>query len=123
MKKHNRILDLQFYVFCRSLFCCLVLFLSAIVLSVLLRFTDSDYPLWYLQALLLRQRRIGLVRNTAYKSHTLYIKKKYRFSLFFVFVFVVWCLTPLTTIFQVYRFFIVGGNRSTRRKPHNIYIY
>jgi hypothetical protein len=31
----------------------------------------------------------------AYKSHTLYIKKKYRFSLFFVFVFVVWCLTPL----------------------------
>jgi hypothetical protein len=33
-------------VFCGSLF---VLFLLAIVLSVLLRFTDSDYPFWYLQ--------------------------------------------------------------------------
>jgi hypothetical protein len=30
-------------MFCRSL-CFFVLFLSAIVLSVLLRYTDSDYP-------------------------------------------------------------------------------
>ena len=28
------------------------LFILAFVLSVLLRFTDSDYPLWYLQSLL-----------------------------------------------------------------------
>ena len=35
-------------MFCRSLF---VLFLLVIVLSVL-RFTDSDYPPWYLQTLL-----------------------------------------------------------------------
>jgi hypothetical protein len=27
-----------------------------------------------------------------------------------------WCLTPLSIIFQLYRF-IDGGNRSTRRKP------
>ena len=36
------LLDLMFYVYvCRSLF---VLFLLAIVLSVRLRYTDSDYP-------------------------------------------------------------------------------
>ena len=41
------IFDLQFYVFCRSLFCCLVLLLQllSIVLFVLLRYTDSDYPI------------------------------------------------------------------------------
>jgi len=33
-------------------FCPFILFLLAIVLSVLLRFTDSDYPLWYLLTLL-----------------------------------------------------------------------
>ena len=32
--------------------CPFVLFLLAIVLSVLLRFTDSDYPLWYPQTVL-----------------------------------------------------------------------
>ena len=32
--------------------CPFVLFLLAIVLSVLLRYTDSDYPFWYLQILL-----------------------------------------------------------------------
>ena len=32
--------------------CPSVLFLLAIVLSVLLQFMDSDYPLWYLQTLL-----------------------------------------------------------------------
>ena len=31
-------------VFCRSLFALFVLFLLSILLSVLLRFTDSDYP-------------------------------------------------------------------------------
>jgi hypothetical protein len=35
-------------VFCRSLF---VLFRFTIALSALLRFTDSDYPLWDLQTL------------------------------------------------------------------------
>jgi hypothetical protein len=35
-------------VFCRLLF---VLFLLVIVFSVLLQFTDSDYPLWYLLAI------------------------------------------------------------------------
>jgi len=36
-------------VFCRSLF---VLFHLTIVFSALLRFTDSDYPLWDLQTVL-----------------------------------------------------------------------
>ena len=36
-------------VFCRSLF---VLFHLTIVCSALLRFTESDYPLWYLQTVL-----------------------------------------------------------------------
>jgi hypothetical protein len=31
--------------------CPFVLFLLVIVFSVLLRYTDSDYPLWYLQTL------------------------------------------------------------------------
>ena len=34
----------QKYMFCRSFFVLLYLFLLAIVLSVLLRYTDSDYP-------------------------------------------------------------------------------
>ena len=38
-------------VFCRSFFV-LLSFLLAIVLSVFLRFTTSDYPLWYLQIFL-----------------------------------------------------------------------
>jgi hypothetical protein len=42
-------------VFCRSLFVLLLLFLLVILLSVL-RFTESDYPLWYVQAFLLRQK-------------------------------------------------------------------
>ena len=37
-------------MFCRSLF---VLILLVIVLSVLLRFTASDYPFWYLQTFLI----------------------------------------------------------------------
>ena len=37
-------------MFCRSLFVLLYFFLLAIVLSVLLRYKDSDYPfIWYLQ--------------------------------------------------------------------------
>ena len=36
--------SLVLYVFCRSLFVPLYLFLLAIVLSVLLRYTDSDFP-------------------------------------------------------------------------------
>jgi len=32
------------YMFCRPLFVLLYFFLLAIVLSVLLRYTDSDYP-------------------------------------------------------------------------------
>jgi len=38
-------------VFCRQLFVLLFFPFLAIVLSVLLRFTDSDYPFWYLQTL------------------------------------------------------------------------
>ena len=46
------LLDLGFMcMFCRSLF---VLFLLAIVLSVHLRFTDSDYLFWYLQTFLVK---------------------------------------------------------------------
>ena len=40
-------------MYCRSLFVLLYFFLLAIVMSVLLRFTDSDYPFWYLLTLLL----------------------------------------------------------------------
>jgi len=52
------LLDLQFYVFCRSLFVLLSLF--AIVLFVLLRFTDSDYPFGIFK-LFLHQRQVKLV--------------------------------------------------------------
>ena len=47
-------------VFCRSLFILLSIFLSAIVLSVFLRFTDSDYPFGISKFFLL----------TSYKLHT-----------------------------------------------------
>jgi hypothetical protein len=41
------------------------------------------------------------------------------FNLIRLVVIVLWCLTPLSSIFQLYRgvSFIGGGNRSTRRKP------
>lgn len=40
-------------VFLKKLFVLLSLFLWQLCLSVLLRFTDSDYPLWYLQTFLI----------------------------------------------------------------------
>ena len=47
------LLDLQFYVYVlQNIVCLFVLFLLTIVLSVLLRFTDSDYPFGIFKLLL-----------------------------------------------------------------------
>ena len=63
------LLDLLFYMYA---FCPFVLFLLAIVLSVLLQYTDSDYPFWYLQTLL----KIGLeyktCKNLLLRNYKLY---------------------------------------------------
>jgi len=45
-------------IFCRSLF---VLFIFAIVLSVLLQFTDSDYPIWYMLTYFVKKK----INNTS----------------------------------------------------------
>ena len=57
-------------MFCRSLFdlvCPFVLFLVAIMLSVLLQYTASDYPLLVFQNFLKRERRyfiqVGKIHN------------------------------------------------------------
>ena len=50
---NNRVLDLQFYVYVLQIDVCpLVLFLLAIVLSVLFRFMESDYPFGILKLFL-----------------------------------------------------------------------
>ena len=61
------LLDLQFYVYVLQIVACpFVLFLLAIVLSVFLRFKDSDQP-FYLQTLLIAKRRyVHLIRYVIY---------------------------------------------------------
>ena len=59
-------------MFCRSLFVLLYFFFLAIVLSVLLRYTDSDYLLWYLQTLLkqTQTKNSDTLKGTKSKSQT-----------------------------------------------------
>ena len=47
-----------------------VLFLLGIVLSVLLRHTDSDCPLWYLQTLLKTMTVVATIFIFAIHAHT-----------------------------------------------------
>ena len=62
-------------MFCRSLF---VLFLLAIVLSVLLRFTDSDYPsgifkLFLKMNIIMESKSIALFCLINHMSHVTYL--------------------------------------------------
>ena len=58
------LLDFNFYMFCRSLF---VLFLLVIVLSVLLRFTDSYYPFGIFKLFLYSYYRIKMKTYSSFK--------------------------------------------------------
>ena len=76
-------------MFCRSLFVLLYFFFLAIVLSVLPRYTDSDYPFGILKTLL------NIVRDPVFGAIGP-IGLKLNLNLNF------WCLTPLSAIFQLY---------------------
>ena len=124
---------------CRSLFVLLYLFLLTIVLSVLLRYTDSDYPFGVFKlflgstvsisinayrSIIPRNAWCWMLKETIARSHIWYpsvwtistcqywkdfrkvlyfISTGYRFKWFLGLGLGLWCLTPLSTIVQLYR--------------------
>ena len=63
------LIDHQFYMQVLQIVVCpIVLFLLAIVLSVLLRFTASDYLPWYLQTLLIFNITVYIMKTKKYHT-------------------------------------------------------
>ena len=79
----------QCVIFCRSLFVLLSFFLLAIMLSVLLRFTNSDYPFGFFKLFLLKMHSYEIVVYVQtiavqFKGMTLFLNQYYRFCHIFL---------------------------------------